>query len=591
VPSFHLLILVVLLLCAAPSAAQDALPATPEASYVAYELVVDGPDPPAAALRAGLDLARWQSDEEMTLDLLERLVRDALPQARDIAAIEGFYDAVIDIAVDRGRSPLAVRVKVDPGVRTRVGTVAIDVTGPAVNDVPLGTGAIADVRGGFALRPGSPFRQEGWIDAKDGALRTMQRSPYAAARITASEARVDPGRALADLSIAIDSGPPFRFGPIVVQGTKRYEPSLVENFSTLKRGEPYTEDAIDAFVRRLSASGYFSSVQASIDPASANPDDATVKVAVIEAPTHRFEGSISYSTDTRYGVRGSYTNVNVDGAGMQMRLDGRFEDKERLIAAVFTRPPNARGWIDRFTVGATRTDYQNSLQETVGAGIERRGIDERNQPIFSAAYYYNRESPQGAEAVATYALYAGAGYVLRRADDLLSPTRGYMVDAHAGIGVPGASTAGFGRAIVKAIGWYPIDRVTGLTMRAEAGGVFGTQRENVPSNLLFRTGGDYTVRGYEFESLGVPFGDDAIVAGRYYALASVEVVRWLNELWGVAAFVDAGNAADSLDGLSPAVGVGIGARLRTPIGPFRLDVAYGDETNRWRLHFSVGLAF
>ena len=59
-------------------------------------------------------------------------------------------------------------------------------------------------------------------------------------------------------------------------GLKRYPTSLVENFNILKRGEPYTEAAMDAYVRRLAASGYFASAQASIDAESANPDDATV---------------------------------------------------------------------------------------------------------------------------------------------------------------------------------------------------------------------------------------------------------------------------------------------------------------------------
>ena len=589
----HLLLL--FLACAPPAAAQDPgraadAPSTAAPRYVAYELVVDGPEPPSAALREGLDLARWQADDEMTLDLLERLARDALPQARDIAAIEGFYDAAIEIEVDRAVSPIVVRVRVEPGPRTRVGTVALDVEGPASRDTPLGTSAIAETRERFALQPGDPFRQADWIAAKDGAVRRMRRSPYAAARITASEARVDPARAQADLSIAIDSGPLFRFGAISVQGTRRYAPSLVENFSTIRRGEPHDEDAIDAYVRRLSASGYFSSVQASIDADAPDPEDATVRVAVIEAPTHRLQGSISFSTDTRYGGRLSYTNVDVDGAGLQMRLDARLEDKEQLAGATFTRPPTARGWIDRFTLGARRTDYQNSVQTTAGIGVERRGVDERHHPIFAASYYYDREAPQGAEATSTRALYVEAGYVLRRADDLLSPTRGYMVEARAGGGVPGASTEGFGRATVKSIAWYPVGRMTGLTFRAEAGGVFGAARENVPSILLFRTGGDTTVRGYAFESLGVSLGD-AVVGGRYYALASAEAVRWINDLWGIAAFVDVGDAADSLGSLEPAVGVGLGARIATPIGPFRLDLAYGEETRKWRLHFSVGLAF
>jgi translocation and assembly module TamA len=121
--------------------------------------------------------------------------------------------------------------------------------------------------------------------------------------------------------------------------------------------------------------------------------------------------------------------------------------------------------------------------------------------------------------------------------------------------------------------------------------VFANSREEVPSALLFRTGGDTTVRGYAYQSLGVQSGN-ATVPGRYYAVASGEVIRWINETWGIATFVDAGNAVDQPSDLSHlALGYGVGARLRTPIGPFRLDVAYGQDDHSVRLHLSVGLAF
>jgi translocation and assembly module TamA len=64
----------------------------------------------------------------------------------------------------------------------------------------------------------------------------------------------------------------------------------------------------------------------------------------------------------------------------------------------------------------------------------------------------------------------------------------------------------------------------------------------------------------------------------------------MSDVWGLAAFVDAGNAWDT-GNFDPAVGEGVGARFRTPIGPVRVDVAYGEKTNAWRLHFSVGFVF
>ncbi len=78
------------------------------------------------------------------------------------------------------------------------------------------------------------------------------------------------------------------------------------------------------------------------------------------------------------------------------------------------------------------------------------------------------------------------------------------------------------------------------------------------------------------------------------ALASAEYVHWLERWsgnWGIAGFVDVGDAGDSFKALDPAVGVGLGVRWRTVAGPLAVDVAYGEREKRIRLHFSVAIAF
>jgi translocation and assembly module TamA len=551
------LLLVPLVACAAAAFAQDAaepVPRAPPPDAIRYRLVVEGPNPPADAIREGLDLARWQTDEQMTAELLELLVRDAPAQAREIAAVEGFYDAKVEASIDRKSMPHVVTVRVTPGAPVRVAGIRVDVTGPATADAALGAPAIKEARDGWSLKLGEVFRQAEWIEAKELAVQSLRRGPYAAARIARSEARVDPEARRADLDVEIASGPRFSIGALDVQGLKRYAPSLVENFSTLKRGEPYTEAAMDAYVRRLAASGYFASAQASIDPEAATPEDATVRVSVMEAPTRRFEGSISYTTDTQFGARASYTDVDINDRALQMRLEGRFERKQSLAKVTFTWPPTTSKWIDSVAIGAQQTDFQNNRESTAGIDLQRRGVDERGHPIYRAALLYDRQEPAGAASSTAHATFLEAGYVLRAA------------------------------------AWYPIDRKYQLAFRAEAGAVLASSRQGIPSVLLFRTGGDTTVRGYAYQSLGVPVGD-AIVGGRYYAVASAEAIRWIDATWGIAAFVDAGNATDSLSDFKAVFGYGLGARLRTPIGPFRLDVAYGEETHKVRVHFSVGLNF
>jgi translocation and assembly module TamA len=220
----------------------------------------------------------------------------------------------------------------------------------------------------------------------------------------------------------------------------------------------------------------------------------------------------------------------------------------------------------------------------------RRAIEERRTPAFGIGFYVNTQAPEGAPSEASHALYVDGEYTWRNVDDLLAPTKGWMANAQLGWGVPGVSTEQFGRVIGRVVGWWPFSRNDQLVARADAGAVIAQSRVGIPSTFLFRTGGDTTVRGYKFESLGVEQGN-AIVGGRYYAVASVELVHWINQTWGVAGFVDAGNAVDKISKLDPAVGYGVGARLRTPIGPFRLDVAYGERVQHVRLHFSVGLSF
>ena len=583
-----------------PSSAQDPTPAPAGNDAPAdgriqaddalrYRVEIVAPGDVASSLRSAVDLIRWQDYEDMTEDLFDRLARDAVPQAKEAAATQGFFSAGVDIRVDRTVKPVRVDLVVTTGKPTIVQSVAIDVTGPA-NDSPEGRAAISRLREEWLLPKGDTWRQEKWTSAKRLAVGTLAASPYAAARLASSEARIDPPLYDADLAVALDSGPAFRIGRIDIQGLKRYTPELVRNFANVHPGDLYSEQALDDYVRRLIASNYFASVQTNLDRDPAQADDATVTLSIIEAPTKRFEAGAGYSTDTEYRVSAAYSDVNLDDKGLQMWASARVESKVQQFDLRFVRPPTSTGWIDTYGTGVQRTDIENLVTRTAAVTARRRAIDERRTPAFGIGFFVNDQAPLGAPSESAHALYVDGEYTWRNVDDILEPTRGWMANVQLGYGVPGASTEQFARTIGRIVGWWPITRSNQVSARLDVGAVIAQSRVGIPSNFLFRTGGDTTVRGYAYESLGVQQGD-AVVGGRYYAVASVELVHWINQTWGIATFVDAGNAKDKISELSPALGYGVGARIRTPIGPFRLDVAYGEESKSVRLHFSVGLTF
>jgi len=574
----------------APAVPPDASGASANAAEaLRYRVVIEAPKPLSETLAASVNLIRWQTYDQMTASLFEALLRQASEQAKEAAETEGFFSANVDISVDRTAEPFNVTLRVKTGAQAQVRQASIAVDGIAATDA-AGAEARAIVQQQWSLPPGTPFRQPDWIAAKQRAVDTLAGNAFAAAKLRSSEALVDPDANSVDLDVRIDSGPVFHVGELDIEGVSRYPAELVRHYRTQRPGDRYSIAAIDQFVRRLNGTGYFASVHAAIDADPARADDAPVRVSVIEAPPKKIEAGLGYSTDTSFRGNVSYRDVDVDHHALQMYIDARVESKLQNASLRFVRPPSASGWSPSAFAKIERTDISGLITQAGTAGVRMSSLDERNQWQYGIAYFTDLQEPAGLPPSDSRALYADVERAWRRVDDLAAPTRGWIALAQAGAGIPGASTRGFERVILRYAYWHPLDRQWSFTARAEAGAVFAASRSDIPSALLFRTGGDTTVRGYAFESLGLKQGD-AVLPTRYYYASSVEVTRWIGDAWGIAAFVDAGNAFDDTSQARPAVGYGIGARVRTPIGPFRLDLAYGEQSRQVRLHFSVGIAF
>ena len=157
-----------------------------------------------------------------------------------------------------------------------------------------------------------------WSAAKAQAVATLTASPYAAAKIAQSEAFIDPERFAADLSVELESGPAFRFGPLEITGLSRYPESLVRNFSTVHAGEPYDDRELAALrppaervrLLRERAGGDRSRSRARRRRDGQGRRDR----GAAEAARRR-----ARLLDRReFRANASYRDVNVDGRGLQM---------------------------------------------------------------------------------------------------------------------------------------------------------------------------------------------------------------------------------------------------------------------------------
>lgn len=569
------------------SAALASLPAA--AAGLEYRVEVEAPAALAAPLRKGLNLVRWQDDPQMTPGLLRRLANEAAEDARGLAAAEGYFTPQVRVTIDEKVQPWRVRLVLEPGARTTVAGVEIRFSGPAAAD-PQAADLLAGVRRSWSLRRGQPFRQEDWEAAKRGAVGELSRWRYAAARVAASEARVDPERREARLEIELDSGPPFRFGPVQVTGTERYAPALVENLSPVRPGDDYDRAALVVYERRLNETGYFASVRADIDAQAENAQGTPLRVAVIEAPSKQVESGVSYNTDVGPRFQLRYSDHDLRDSAWRLRGALALDAKIQELKVDLDAPPGPGGRWNNYFAQVAQKDIQNEVARSFALGIAHNfGTDVAP----SAAILSWHLEDQRAGSVITdsrHAVYAGLRRTFRRTDEVVAPRSGYFGSLEVGGGLPGVSTEKFLRAAGQLNLLFPVGRDGDLLLRAQGGFVNSGTRLGIPTTFLFRTGGDTTVRGYAFESIGVRAGD-AIVGGRRLLVASAEYTHWVGENWGVAAFVDSGDAWDKDEPFDAALGYGLGARFRTPIGPARADIAYGRETRALRLHISIGFTF
>jgi translocation and assembly module TamA len=574
-----------LLLCAA--AASGCLGAQ-ENGPVRYRVSVEAPGEFARVLTEGLSLTRWQADPQMTLELLQRLVDEALEEARQTLATEGYFSPRIEASIERDEEPWVVLLRVETGERTEVREVDLRFSGPATQDREARPG-LRRIREDWSLRLGAPFRQEDWEIAKRDALRELSSWRYAAARIAKSEARIDPQARRASLAVEFDSGPAYHFGGLQVSGTHRYPERLVQNLSPIQPGEVFDREKLRLYERRLVETGYFVSAHAEAAPGLTDPGTAPVRISVIEGNAQHVEAGIGYSTDVGARVDLRYTHVDIFASAWRFRSALRLDEKTQNLLLELDTPPLPGGRWNSGFVRTRQTDIQNERTRELALGVAHNWGFERTPSALLASAHFEEQSVAGDRTDSRHAIYFGHRNTFRRTDDLISPRSGYLASIEIG-GAPGAlASRAFVRATASGSLFVPVGRNDDLVLRGEAGLVAAESRQGIPTAFLFRTGGDQTVRGYALESIGVPQGD-AIVGGRRLAWASVEYTRWISN-WGVAAFVDAGDAWDQTGRFRPRRGYGVGGRFRTPIGPIRADLAYGEETGRLRLHFSVGYVF
>jgi translocation and assembly module TamA len=431
--------------------------------------------------------------------------------------------------------------------------------------------------------------------AKNESLAQARAAGYAIARWDSTTAQVDAQHNRVDISVVLDSGPLYHLGELRIDGLLRQEPSSVRRLASFSPGDAYSEQALLDFQERLQRSGLFDSVTVDIDPDPKLAAATPVVVRVTESKLQEATVSVGYSANT--GQRIALEHLHRRPFGLNVRAKNKLEwgKENRLFEGELTSHATPGMYRNLMLLRAERLlvndEQRDSFRLRVGRLQETTARDRTYFVEGLRSKVVNAAGVTRGDAIS-----ANYQWTWRRVDSILLPTTGWAASAHLAGGYArggNAENGPFTRAWGR-LNWYrPLGSHWFSNLRMEAGQVFARDAVGVPDGLLFRAGGDDSVRGYAFESLS-PKVAGVAHGGRVIWTGSAEVSRPLftdlPQYLG-AVFVDAGQAADRWNGLKPVIGYGVGVRWRSPVGPLRVDLAWPERESKPRLHFSVGIVF
>ena len=575
----------------------------PATSTIAEVVVLGLDEDEARNVRSAVSLARLSERQRGRLSepRLRFLLRRVPAEVTKALEPFGWYAPAVDVRREAKNGALRIVIDVKPGEPVRVKTLAADIDGAARDDRFV-------MRELPKIRPraGERFVHADYEAAKQHVDRKLAERGYFQAEAKTQRVEVSRAAKTADIALRWDSGPRFRMGEARF-GDTGFRPGLFEPLVDWKPGDTFHRNRLLRLQRRLAQLDYFALIDVAPDEEAsvgdAVRDDLQVPIDITTTPAKRtsYAAAVSFGTDSGPGLRGGLNRRWVNQRGHKWAAEAEWSDLRTGLSTQY-RIPSLR-WMPGWYV--TELGYIDEDQDGV-LGFERtsarvgwRGQDEPWTLSLDLVAARERTRSRTRIFIPTQRVaYPELAVQYRQVDDPVWPEEGLQLRGvlRAGLVDDGFESRRFAQLTLGAQWLRTFGERQRLLLRADAGGTaLGGEGEftGFPTSLRYFAGGDRSIRGYGYREIGPRF-EGEVLGGLHLLTASAEFQHFFNERWGAAAFVDAGDAFNTRRGFDPKVGVGVGARWRSPVGLVGIDVAQGLEREAGggtRLHLSFGVTF
>ncbi len=517
-------------------------------------------------------------------------LRELDRQVQSAAQALGYYNLTSEHELSRDDECWSLSLTLEPGEPVRLDQVDVVIKGEGEND-----GAFQSIRKEPGLRKGD-ILDHGRYESLKGRFGVLASARgYFEGKFERSRVVVDKDANTAHLELIYHTGPRYRFGEIDLEHDILDE-SFIRRYFNFEPGEPYETDPMLELKSRLNATDYFRSVRVNPRLQELDGEVVPVQVELEGRKRHGYSVGAGYATDTGPRLLLGYENRYVNNRGHSFNADLEVSEVGTNVEAAYSipmsRPANEMLRI--------YTGYQNEKTDDTLSAINTVGTS------------YTR-SEEGSDWLQTYSInyereYFEVGGQPEQRSDLLIPAfslsrtradgNNYPLSGWSFLGRISGSPSSLGsdtsfvQLYTRIKGIYGIGPGR-LLLRAEGGITEVAELNDLPVSQRFFAGGDASVRGYDYKSIGPEElseedGEPVVVGGNNLLTTSVEYDYRILNNWAIAAFMDQGNAFNHSE-FDFKRSVGVGIRWISPIGPVRVDFARAlDDHQGWKLHLSMG---
>lgn len=533
---------------------------------------------------ARLKISLQQKKSDISLREIRRLHKEAPKDIEEALMPYGYYSVQVNSSLTEKAEGWHARYTVTAGAPTLVASLSILVTGAGKED-PV----FQDLTEGFPLQQREQLKDSLYEMGKKKILALAIAHGYVRARFTEHKILVKREEGQAEISLLLDTGPLYHFGE-TVSDQDLITPDLFHRFIPYKEGDVYSLQSLNQLQSSLYATSYFSQVLVEPKFSLSQEEKIPVEVSLLPAKLNRYSFGVGYGTDT--GVRGSleWKNRLFNRHGHKPAFTMQLSEKNNLVNGDYNIPIFDPHY-DTLSLNGKYLDetWEDTQTNMISYGFSVNHETPKHQ-LGAGLEYRNERYSVGTTSGTADLLMPSAYWTLILAKDRVNIENGIRLSAS----VKGAekdvlSTTSFiqfrvsGKAIISPMeNWRVLGRGTiGVTAMESI--------NDLPPSLRFYTGGDQSVRGYGYKTLGPKDSSGVVIGGQYLVTGSIELERRLSSLWSMAAFYDVGNALDDIKA-DLKHGAGVGVRMTFPFGQIRLDVAsaLSEDGNPLRVHLSVG---